>query len=516
MWAEEKWLTLIGNRAMRKIVLALAVLVVAFSSCNKLSQEKVPIQKKTSIRVGIDEAVTKTSLTGTIDLLWEAGDKILVTASDYQYKVFTLEGEGGSATGTFSINEEMVIMGGDGGSMSFYPETLSPRWDDGTHNNYVTLPDTYIWSEAGVKAPMYAWLNKTDPWDYFKLLTSVLKVDLYNIPATADKLVFTTAGEVLSGEFVFPGDCIPVSTGSENKSVTIAFTAGSKSERTFCIPVPWGSYSAGAKIELKNSSNETLVTVTAPALTVKKESFAYLPAVNCSNTEKVVTTIWEGERTVVKDGDNWSNVSVPVDPEIWKTVPVGTKVMVTVKRTPASDDSVIELVCQYDDWKWQMLISGGTVPTDMTTLNFVLTEDVLGYLTNNCKSFLLNGFNFIVYKVELELPKPERIVWTGSVNLYDGTTWKQVYFPTGFMNNVSNGTVVTVYFDENAQETSWREARIKALTSPDWTTIEERGHNADGRRFACFILDSMKAEQIRANGMDVEGSGLTVTKITLR
>lgn len=500
---------------MKKTLFVLAVAATVISACNKEPEAVVPSPHKTSVTVGIVDPATKTQLAGTVELLWSAGDAILIQDENYQYKTFTLEGAGGTANGTFSINEEVTIMGGVNGAQSFYPETLNPTYlDESTH---VTLPDTYTWSEAGVKAPMYAWLNKTEPWDYFKMMTSIIKLDVYNIPAEACKLVFTANGQVVSGDYVFPYDCIPVVSGTSNNSITITFTAGEKTNRTFFIPVPHGSYSAGATFELKNSSDVQLAKKTAPAISVAKESICFFPAINFS-AQKTKMTVWEGSVNVGESA--WENYPVPMDLDIWASLPKETEVTVYLSKTKDGTYAQMKPACQYtSEWTWVDLAAGAEVTGETTQLTFTLGDN-LDHLTNDCKSFLICGGNFTLTKVEVTLPKPERIIWTGSANLGDWSLDVGYDIPSSFWSGVPSGSVITIYFTEDGSipDNAWSQVHFYSKTSEKWTDLGYNSYQkADGHRsYCCIPLSDASITSIGKNGVGIKGYGLILTKITLR
>lgn len=482
-------------------------------ACNKASEEAIPVQKKTTISVGIDLPQTKTELTGNVNILWSSDDKISVE-TESGIKTFTLESGSGNESGTFSINEDVTVKSS---ATSFYPASMSPSWNSVEEKWHVNLPATYEWAENQVQAPMYAWLN--GGWNYFRLLTSVIKVDIYNIPAEASKLVFTTASEVVSGDYVFPGDCIPVVTGSENKSITINFTAGEKTDRTFFIPVPYGSYSAGATFVLKNSANESLATKTTPAaISVGKQAVSYFPAINFS-AQKTKMIVWEGSKNVGESA--WEDFALPMDLDLWASLPAGTDVTVYLSRTDAGKYAQMKPACKYtSSWTWSDLADGAEVKGETTQRTFTLTSDNVAKLTNDCQSFLICGENFTLTKVEVTLPKPERIIWTGSSNLGNWALDVGADIPDSYWSNLPLGSVVTIYFTEDGSvsDDEWSQVHFYAKTSPDWTDL---GYNtyqkASGHRsYCCISLSSENIDSIKANGVGIKGLGLTITKITLR
>ena len=493
---------------MKKILFVLAAVAVITPACQK-SSEVAPSAKRTSITVGIDNTLTKTQLAGTVDLLWSAGDAILITASDYSYKTFTLEGAGGTASGTFSINEEVTIMGGENGSQSFYPETLNPTYNSVENKTHVNLPDTYTWTEAGVKAPMYGWLNKTTPWDYFKLMTSVIKVDVYNIPAAACKLVFTAAAESVSGDFIFPYDCIPVKSGDSNKSITINFTAGEASMRSFCIPVPYGTYSAGATFVLKNSSDVALVTKTAPAITVGKESISYFPAIDCGASAPV--TVCSGPYDCT-EWDNWN--------QKWglnlSSLQPGDRLRYNV--TEESGDTY---------WQLKLLYHNGSGWVAFAELSLYSGQTVMDYVLNAAEAaaigaspaLAVQGYNVTVNNIQIVPSPAELVLWTGTHSLGN---WDNAFDvgglnSAGIWSNLTAGKQLTVYFNESAlPDISYCQFFIQKKSDSSTIAGLEYDLGLLHQNVYSFTLTADQVTAIKESGIVINGKKITITKITLR
>lgn len=493
---------------MKKTLFVLAVAATVISACNKEPEAVVPSSHKTSVTVGIVDPATKTQLAGTVELLWSAGDAILIQDENYQYKTFTLEGAGGTANGTFSINEEVTIMGGVNGAQSFYPETLNPTYlDESTH---VTLPDTYTWSEAGVKAPMYAWLNKTEPWDYFKMMTSVIKLDVYNIPAEACKLVFTANGQVVSGDYVFPYDCIPVVSGTSNNSITITFTAGGKTNRTFFIPVPHGSYSAGATFELKNSSDVQLAKKTAPAISVAKESISYFPAINFGSSS--ITTIWEGPI----DCSAWSNWNDKWDLDL-SSLKEGDCIRYNV--TLDGEKEYWQITPQYYTSDWVQLVGLFKFYEGQTCLDVPLTAEMAEAMkTSNGMS--VQGINVTISSVQIVPQQPEMVLWKGSHSLgnWDNTLIAAGLNSKSMWSGLATGKTLSVYFkDSDTLVDNYCQFHIKNASSfADITGLTFGVGEESNQTVRRFVLTADQVSAIQDKGILIQGKNLDITKITLR
>lgn len=489
----------------RNVLFATAVAAMALVSCNKelsVNEDNLAMEGTTVLRFGIVEDATKTAVAGAVNMVWTAGDDIAVDTGKSGIKTFSLSSGAGTGDGTFVLNEVVTVKEN---ATSFYPASLSPYWSDTWH---VTVPDTYVWSERGLNAPMISWVNNAYP--YFHLLGAVIKVDIYSIPATANKLVFTTDSQKVSGDFALnASNGIDTASGSDN-TITVTFEAGSSASKTFYVPVPAGTYT-NCTFSVQSDS-ETFKTVKAASITVEKDQLFFAPAVNCSSSATRMT-LWEGSQTV--GASKWENFQIPMHQTVWNTLSEGAELICTLTRA-GEEDGFIKPSCQYtSNWTWMDLHDGASVGESTTTVSFTLTSDILSYLTNECQAFLLCGQRFTLTKLEVELPKPERILWTGSVDLADWSNSVEA-FPDGFWTNLKTGHIITVYFVNNLTDDTWRNVCLYAKTSGDWTTVGSVSFNVDGWSYACFRLDKDGADGIKANNCAVKGNGATVTKITLR
>lgn len=488
---------------MKKVfysILAVSCLV----ACSKASEEAIPVQKKTTISVGIDLPQTKTELTGNVDILWSAGDDVAVD-TESGIKVFTLESGSGSASGTFSINEDVTVKSS---ATSFYPASMSPSWNSVDEKWHVNLPATYEWAENQVQAPMYAWLNGS--WNYFRLLTSVIKVDIYNIPADASKLVFTTVGEVVSGDYAFDGDCLAVVAGTSNNSITINFTAGDAADRTFFIPVPYGSYTAGATFVLKNASDEALVTKTAPAITVGKQNIVYLPAITCS---AVSTVLWNGTH-VFDTWADWDSVPARAIKGIWRSFKVGDVLKMTLSGV--TSDAYLKMSYKKEDWSWSALFEG-SISEGATEFEHTLTAEDLTNLSIH-DYIVASAKNLTITKIEVLDNRPEVVIWKGSFDVGDtwGTSHSLTDLNTSMWANVTAGKVLTVYYSEKSIADSWRPLQLQYMKDNSWTTFAEGSHNADGTEFYSYKLSDTDVSNLKSYGLAINGLGLIINKVTIK
>lgn len=491
---------------MKKCLLYSAIAVFFAVSCeiendNQINQVEDDV---TTITLGIDSGATKTNLQGTVNLVWSAGDELSVDTKTVGQKTFTLQGVGGTSSGVFSCPGTFSL--GDA-CTTFYPASLAPSYHD--DNWYVTLPSAIDWSEDGVKAPMYGWINKSvDPYDYMVMMTGVLKLDVYNIPATATKLVYTTQDQKVSGEFVFDSPFyLSTSADAVNKSITVSFPAG-ESMRSFFIPVPAGTYTAGSTIELYDDTDTRLVKRTAPALSVNAGTIKYLPAINCESAGSS-SNVYSNLSGF--DVANWAYTGIDYDFS-------GAKEGDLIKFTVTLDAKVEETTCTY----WQINISNNIegwpklfafdIPSGSTEYYFRLNSTVAEAM-RSVTSIVLSGYGVTVSSIDIIPAAAEMVIWKGSKScgssgdnlLAEGLTG------TAFWSSLSAGKIMTVYYtiDDSGGYISY------CTNYPTWSNMSTFNPSADTNAIA-LKLSSDNVTAIKANGLAIQGKNVTFSKITLR
>lgn len=470
-------------------------------ACNKASEEAIPVQKKTTINVGIDLPQTKTELTGNVNILWSSDDKISVD-TESGIKTFTLESGDGTDSGTFAINEDVTVKSG---ATSFYPAAMSPMWNSVDKKWHVNLPASYEWAEDQIQAPMYAWLNGS--YNYFRLLTSVLKVDIYNIPATADKLVFTTKGEKVSGDFAFNGACLTNETSVSGRTITIGFTAGEASTRSFYIPIPQGTYTADASIQIMNGETELLKKTIPSSITIAASSITYLPPINCV-ASGALTNVWKGSHDV----QHYSSTTFASGGITCSKGGI-LRFTFSLDNTVGGESNTYWQLWFGYNTPWTEILTFG-IPSGISQCDLILDETQAANLTSHTE-WGISGHGVTLTQVDYIPAKAETILWTGSVDFGD---WKNSFNEAGLnsaaiWSNLSTGKQLSIYYTPSA---SSGELHIKTAAS-GWTDITGLSTNtASGSNHITFTLTSTQVEAIQTAGIVMQGSNITITKITLR
>lgn len=232
---------------MRKFISICAALA-ALAACGKTEIGLNPSKELTSTSISnlrVSSApVTKTSIDGTLQVLWSAGDQIGVFSNkreaDELATPFVISGAGGSSTATFTIADpgltelECAEYG-----LAVYPfdeaedEKYRKLQTDGTLNTILPKTQTYVADNIPSNALVMA--ARFDPkigTMTFTPLASVLEVKLYG-EVSVSKITFTeysnettVGGKNLCGQtkITFDGSGVPSATTSETSSIVLNCT----------------------------------------------------------------------------------------------------------------------------------------------------------------------------------------------------------------------------------------------------------------------------------------------------
>ena len=271
---------------MKKLfVFAASVAAVAAVSCSK---NDTPIQNSPVHKITATvENATKTAYVesgSTATFSWKAGDqiKLLVYSNSDATKAanfyrYNADSDGASSTftlsGTSSWGEWNTI------GYALYPSDLGQGGTDGAYT--VTLPDTYTVNGSDfstVKIPMIGKETATDVYS-FKTAVGVLKLTLTNVPVAARKLVLKTS-DAVAGTYPLDyenGLLMSAATSSTN-DITINFSQQpAASTVNVYIPVPVGSISAGATIEIQQTDGTVIKATGATVKAIPVERNKILP-----------------------------------------------------------------------------------------------------------------------------------------------------------------------------------------------------------------------------------------------
>lgn len=407
---------------MKKMTLFLmACVAVTLLSCEKEvkvievvdPQEEVVVPEENVLEyhAGIGIPETKTDLYGTKNIHWKAGDKILAKV-DGTYESFILNEGAGTENATFTYSGSGSTLVGNAPAFYGYKigETGGFSVTDATH---VTLPDTYAWSDQGIQAPMMD-ADGTNGSGKFTLMGAVLKVDVENIPAAANKLVFTATGKNISGAFEVTSGAVVLTDGSKS-TITITFTAGEATSRTFFIPLPTGTipafsvsvYNGDVELDSKNASSANM--------TLSKGDIVYVPAIAFKQVDEFV--VWQGSHDC---GESWTKLTL----SYLSYMTLGD--IIHVEYTEKEDSQGRLFLKGYSGSEWANLTNGGKDYVGSTTsFDCTLTSSDKTTLANN--GLQIDGYKVTVTKVSLI----KRKAYT-ETELWDNTQYATVSLPKDF------------------------------------------------------------------------------------
>jgi len=261
-------------------MLATVASIAALVSCQK-ENTSTPVQGNgistitLTIEQPTDENATKTVLgtedAGTYPINWSTGDKIAVSSqSGSSFEEYTLSGEGGSISGTFTGTSV------DGSVYAYYPYNGVTSVNSAAYT--VTIPDhqTYIANSFGEGAlPMYGVASSTADLHTLIPLMSVLKLQLKGT-CKVSRIEVSSASQNLSGTgtVTFSGTAASLSVIGNKYVKLICSTAVQLNESTatlFHIAIPASAEGAYmVKIITEESKILTKTLTVAQAFTAGK------------------------------------------------------------------------------------------------------------------------------------------------------------------------------------------------------------------------------------------------------
>ena len=287
---------------MRKHLIGTILVLAALAACNKEvetpapavdnGQEEVTPGKVTlTFKATIDDG-TRTVYANDKTASWQADDAISVCLSDgTNYEVVDF-------TTTDGIEFSAEVTQGYEIVSGVYPQNdvYSTSQDDYFYSNgtvkAVYLPDTYnlgTANDGGIALPMVGQMDDDDndgiPTFKFHHICGALKIEVIDI---FDALTFTTA-ETITGSFDLNSGRIAMPAEGTGSTVTFNYGrlpreegyVGERENRTFYIPVPDGTLTAGATMALKNANKTSTFfdKTTTAAIEFDSNKIKRLPAI---------------------------------------------------------------------------------------------------------------------------------------------------------------------------------------------------------------------------------------------
>lgn len=495
---------------MKKTFLFISLLGIVFLSCNKTTSDEALSNAVTQIKVMIEG--TKTSLTRASSVVWREGDQMAVYTSDNTFERFTLYSGANTSNAVFTANSSITP-----NKFAIYPYSAAGEYTTATHTETINMPVSYTWGDQALGGPMLALVSDSD-LAIFKQIVGYFKFDIVNIPATASKLVFFTENQVITGEFgldvenewpgIYTWDATAYDT--DKRTVTVNFTANEQSSRSFYIPVPSGNYTK-FMVSLQNADGDDLITPktwtsSGTPIRIDKHTLKVIPAFSCSDVSIV---LWEGAYTA-GNWDHWDqSVVFSGGNKVWSAFPDDTVIRVYFDENDVDGRQM--QINYHDSSEWKQMASVN-LANGQSTWDITLTSSLKAAVAA-FDSFAFNGYNVKMTKVEALDNRPETVIWTGA---FDLDTGNMTDLKKELWQSAKTGTTVTIYATEDGDYAdNWRNLYLKSMAE-GWPEVVNLSHNADGSVFRSYSLTSADVTTLKANGMAIQGTGITITKITLR
>ena len=279
-----------------RYILFASIAVVSLACCTKNEPAVPGVNNETDVQ----KVVGQTSLTAIINaedetskavvadngtVTWSAGDALSVYTGS-GFTTFTLDGAGGSGTGTFKAEGEVS------------PQTVAV-YPAGSHslsgnNLTVNLPASYTLKsvdDRNTNVPMIATGDFATGKLSFKQIGGLFRFTHYTVPPDARKFRFAANGHKINGDFVIditasePTLVAGTSSSAADSVVTVDFPAPTDTvEMSFFIPIPTESYN-NLTISLLDGSDNVLWTNTTGStsgtitIDIARKTFMKMPAV---------------------------------------------------------------------------------------------------------------------------------------------------------------------------------------------------------------------------------------------
>lgn len=240
-------------------ILAAVSMIACQKEQEKESEPVVEPEKEvvlTTISATAGEAETKTYVDG-LQVKWSKDDVIAVADEGDDIVEFTLQGEGGVASGSFNGN----LSGKALGTYAVYPYTTNSA----VAGNTASVDYKATWTYGKSEVPMYG-VNDGAGAYTFSNIGGAIQISYSNVPASAAKFVLTethtgAAAKPITGTVLIEDlDSAPALdlSGLDGQTVTITgITPDGEGNALFVVPVPAGEGYI-FRFELQTSGGEAI------------------------------------------------------------------------------------------------------------------------------------------------------------------------------------------------------------------------------------------------------------------
>ena len=303
---------------MKKIFAIIGIASLAFTSCTK-DDTANDFSKQTIIKATFEQDASSSRLNIATNnaLTWSTGDAFALFGEGSSAK-FTLQGDGGSATGEFAGTAPATILG----AAFPYTSEYNPSFSGSTLS--ITLPAELDQSANGkCNLPMWAATSSVDNIS-FKHLAGVLRINLNDAPVGYNSLT-VTASAPIAGPFTADTSAdVPVLEASQDatNALTVSFAAATAdaNDNVLYIPLPVGTYSSlnvtisngtGVK-ELITYNNKTVERAKIYTASLTYSSVVGSIATEVSSGEELAEVLASGGSAVLTDDVDVATINIPV------------------------------------------------------------------------------------------------------------------------------------------------------------------------------------------------------------
>ena len=294
---------------MKKLnYLLAAVAVVAMAGCSK-EKDVTPASNAVKLHVTVEDSDTRVSIDNAYAYAFQSGDVISVLTDGGEPVEFEAS-EGGTSVdfnGTFEQGQAI-------GSYAMYPAS-EYHMADGDEVLF-SIPEDLTWKANETFMPMLGKINNGTAT--FKAVGGVMKLIVYNIPASAKYLQFTAPLQQISGWFTIDDASVqaPVivtdETDASDDTIVIDFSANYSANKVFYIPLPTGTIS-GFTVSFLDENRDGIngATKTANAtLTVTRNKIIIAPALNMGQEIVLWQEDFSSFTTGTQTGKGYGNVDL--------------------------------------------------------------------------------------------------------------------------------------------------------------------------------------------------------------
>ena len=255
-----------------RIYLGLAMCALFMANCSQEDNNPLMEGNNHVISATIESAIkSRSTVTEGGKFAWAQGDEISVAKKD-----------GGFATFVYSDGNNFALKQGEEssawGTVAYYPANASH-----TSSTFV-LPAEYNLegNTMNTHAPMKAVIENGNADNLsFTHLGGVLRFKFRNVPADANKFVFTATDKDITGDFTISEGVIEAKTATSKNTISFNFTAGQSSEKTFYVPMPVGTYN-GMSVAFYEDSNKLWETSTTATNEIRRALLLLMPPLFCT------------------------------------------------------------------------------------------------------------------------------------------------------------------------------------------------------------------------------------------